>query len=327
VGVRQDNLDLNFLQAMTQLSEVRRAEKIAVRYRSGNTVCETEANAGIDENQILWMTDDASDMAPFEALAERLFRAAEHVDAAPYKLFQAVDAVRKNYRRLAASDGPGEDGDRVLGAAIEDYEASTQRSRGTFATGHRNPIVPNPAPFVAANQRDFEASGHVSRRASGSSRTPSRGSTSGRRNTVLEEIQKTELKLNHYAFHCQACLGLHQPNFLTPRFTYLWDKDYRGRNIEAHHVEHLRNHGALGAGNLLILCEYHHDFLGDRLNREDMMRALQSARTETRQFPADADAVKNKRVVGRVIMIELDVPPYQVPLFFTAEHASAWLPM
>jgi hypothetical protein len=126
-------------------------------------------------------------------------------------------------------------------------------------------------------------------------------------------------------YHCQACLGLHQPDFLTPKFTYVWDKDYRNRNIEAHHVEHLQNDGALGAGNLVILCQYHHDFLGDKLARDEITHGLQRAGRTTRRFPADTDGVEKKSIVGRVVKIELDVPPYEVPLFFTAEHARVWL--
>ena len=60
--------------------------------------------------------------------------------------------------------------------------------------------------------------------------------------------------------------------------TYIWDKIYWNRNIEAHHVDHLQNDRALGAGNLLDLREYHHDSLGDKLDRDEITGTTENAR-------------------------------------------------
>jgi hypothetical protein len=90
--------------------------------------------------------------------------------------------------------------------------------------------------------------------------------------------------------------------------------------LEAHHVEHLQNSGALGAGNLIILCEYHHDFLGDRLDRQQIVQKLKTAKKATRVF-----GEKRKRIAGKMIEVELDVPPFKLTLFFTDTHALAWM--
>jgi hypothetical protein len=90
--------------------------------------------------------------------------------------------------------------------------------------------------------------------------------------------------------------------------------------LEAHHVEHLQNYGALGAGNLMILCEYHHDFLGDRLDRQEIVEKLRTAARTTRKF-----GEKKTRIAGKTIDIGLDVPSYKRVLFFTDAHVLAWL--
>jgi hypothetical protein len=100
----------------------------------------------------------------------------------------------------------------------------------------------------------------------------------------------------------------------------LWDDEYRSRRLEAHHVEQLQNYGGLGAGNLIILCEYHHDFLGDRLDRQEVVQKLKMAKKAVRTFGETP-----KRITGRTIDIELDVPPYKLTLFFTETHAAAWV--
>jgi hypothetical protein len=339
IGVGQSRLKPDFLSVMAQLSTVRRAEKIIVRYRVGAAVYETDAKAGLDKNYTLWVADDASDIAPFEALAERLFRAGEDVDTAPYKLFKAVEAVRASYGRLIVVPPPATD--EVLNKSDTTMETIDRPSDvlgqdstdggGAPAIGHAAPKfdappVPNPTRFPTARPQDFVESGYKPiTDGSRSRRTPARGSTSERRNTVLEDFEKMQLKRDNYAYHCQACVGLHQPGSLTPKFTYVWDKDYRNRNIEAHHVEHLQNDGELGAGNLVILCQYHHDFLGDKLGRDEITRGLQAANQMTRRFPADTDGVEKKSIVGYIVKIQLDMPPHEVPLFFTVEHASVWL--
>ena len=85
-------------------------------------------------------------------------------------------------------------------------------------------------------------------------------------------------------------------------------------------MEHLQNYGTLGAGNLIILCEYHHDFLGDRLDRREIVRKLRTATKATRKF-----GEKKTKISGKTIDIALDVQPYKLVLFFTDAHALAWL--
>ena len=156
-------------------------------------------------------------------------------------------------------------------------------------------------------------------------RNPIPGTNSGVRNTVLEEKEKTQLKSENYAFHCQACLGRHQPDKLTPAYTYLWEPSYRAGHLEAHHVKHLQNQGALGAGNLLVLCEYHHDFLGDQLDQEDLLGRLRVAKKATRMFSKDLEGKEKKKVDGCEIDVPVDVSPFIITIFFTNEHVAAWL--
>jgi hypothetical protein len=330
VGLGRKSLLPECMKVLEQLTEARCAEKIVASYKIGGTTYETEVAAALGEDHVLWMADAASDMAPFEAIAHRLVRAGD--EAAPYKFFLAVQHLRAGIGPLLplTVPEPESEADRAQETGAEDGSPTTappsSNGSGGTASGHatpmfKEPAVPNPTPFPHATPADFAATGkRPSINRSAPTRTPATGSTSERRNTVLEEIEKTQLKRDNYGFHCQACLGSHQPKDLTPKFTYLWDDEYRSRRLEAHHVAHLQNYGGLGAGNLIILCEYHHDFLGDRLDRQEIVQKLKTAKKSARTF-----GERRTRIAGRTIDIELDVPPYKLALFFTETHAAAWM--
>ena len=86
-----------------------------------------------------------------------------------------------------------------------------------------------------------------------------------------------------------------------------------------------KNQGALGAWNLLVLCKYHHDALGDALSRERVRSALQQAMPARRHFPTDTDAKNTKSLRGLIADVKLDVEPFQASLFFSDIHAEIWL--
>jgi hypothetical protein len=195
-----------------------------------------------------------------------------------------------------------------------------------FAQGHglansgMVPVVPNPKPFSSA---------HIARPAPGkpTSLWPKRprptASTASLRGTVEELEQTRQLKEDHYAWHCQACLGQYDISVVTPPETYLFLPKYRAPLIEAHHVDHLQNNGALGAANLLALCKYHHDLLGDRLTGAMIRTSLAAKEPMTRCFPGGND--KNYDLAGTAARISLDVAPFVVTIFFTTEHAARWI--
>jgi hypothetical protein len=165
---------------------------------------------------------------------------------------------------------------------------------------------------------------------SGKKRTPwtgnrSTSSTDNRRNSIEEEEQILELKKNHYAWHCQACLGQYNPVVAAPPGSYVYLPSIRQRLIEAHHVQHLQNKGAIGAKNLVILCSFHHNLFGDQLSSKAIKDALATAQQVTRDFPSNAGGTTSIKHDGLQAEIKLDSAEDSALLFFTLQHADAWM--
>jgi hypothetical protein len=322
---------------LASLKEVRCAKKVLARYQLGSEIYEAEGRSGIDRDGVVWLAANAVDeMSLFEAIADRIFRTGD--DSLPYTLFRAAIALKSGDGPLRR-DGEGRLGEQwqepraaispnLLSSATDD---DRMVARSGLKVGHTpprlaDPVVPDPEEFPAVEPEDFELSGKLSSYVPRRGPTiPAANSTAARRNALLEIREKTELKEKHYGYHCQACLGAHQPAALTPSFTYLWHPDFREMRVQAHHVTHLQNEGALGAGNLLVLCDFHHHFLGDKLDRDVLLASLAEAKDERRHFALERDGAKRTTVPGKIVTLEIDEWPFKVKLFFTLPHLQVWL--
>jgi hypothetical protein len=90
-----------------------------------------------------------------------------------------------------------------------------------------------------------------------------------------------------------------------------------------HHVDPVHGEGARWVSNILILCDYHHRQLGDRLEHAALATALRDG--EARQVEFEDQDGTGVRVEGTVAHVQLDSEPFQVSVFFTSEHAESWL--
>lgn len=72
-----------------------------------------------------------------------------------------------------------------------------------------------------------------------------------------------------------------------------------------------------------MLCEYHHRQLGDLLSRDEIVAAIATATPHALDFE-DGDGAR-VRIEGLVVVLRLDREPFQLSIFFTREHADAWL--
>ena len=152
----------------------------------------------------------------------------------------------------------------------------------------------------------------------------SKSTTDPQRNSIEEDEQINALKERHYAWHCQACLGEYNVIDIAPPRSYVYLQYIRKKMIEAHHVRHLQNKGPIGAKNLVVLCSYHHDYLGDRLSSTAVLEALAAARPVRRAFPNNPEGTSFDIQEGLLAEIRMDLPAASTLLFFTNEHAKAW---
>jgi hypothetical protein len=157
----------------------------------------------------------------------------------------------------------------------------------------------------------------------GGIRKTTRTSGSNRPQVVAEDIQRVQLKTDHYASHCQIELARRSPEELGPVGSYAQHAENRICMLQAHHPDKTSAGGARHAGNLLILSKVNHDGIGTRLSRADVTQALRDrwrphciARADGSTWLEGGIAQAIDRVSGEPI-----------PIFFTNWHRDYWLKM
>ncbi|MGO7532753.1 hypothetical protein [Rhizobium leguminosarum] len=257
-------------------------------------------------------------MSFYNALAEYLFRAGSN----PHNAWGLMTVVKDDAsadQLLFGDVGDEEDGpEQDDEPAQESGETSIRSAHGTGDQAPLTPQAPNPQLLKPITKATYPQS----RPGRSKMRRPS--ATDTKRNSMEEQEHIRALKEDHYAWHCQACLGIYDVLKIAPPDTYVYSPGYRRGLIEAHHVQHLQNAGGLGASNLIILCSYHHRLIGDELSREMVLEALSTAGKIVRRFPVDLSGLQTVRREGALCVIQLSKEPLAIRLFFTKEHAKIW---
>ncbi len=306
------------------LKGVRVAGRLNAVYSLLKREYEVPADSGVDEPTQLLCVDRKADrkMAFYEALADHLF--AENSSRLwAYGLRRAIES--RHQSELFDFEGALDD-DESGDSAEENLSGNPSPTSDPPNKGHGisddklEPVVPQPKALDDISD-ETKLSGKKNAPWKGA-RSPA--STDERRNSVEEEEQKLALKKEHYAWHCQACLGQYNPKEVAPPQSYVFLPAYRRRLIEAHHVSHLQNKGAIGAKNLVVLCSFHHDYLGDRLSAKAIQNALATAKRVTRKFPNNTDGTTSVPQQGLLAEIKMDDARGDALLFFTDQHAAAW---
>lgn len=200
--------------------------------------------------------------------------------------------------------------DEALGERDEDVNDDANEATSRHPGGEPNLArnTPTPKPL-------FRGKGPSGRKPapSGSTRKP----------VAAEDIQRRQLKAEHYAFHCQMELAAHDPATLAPAGSYAEFAENRMRMVEAHHPDKVVADGSRHAGNLLILSRLNHERVGTRLSRADVTHALKSAWTPRTILKVDGTVWLTGGVAGTADPVSGEA----LPLFFTADHRAYWLEM
>ncbi len=309
-----------------KLTDVRSGRSLWATFVFGGRSYESRWASGVETRTgSVWV--DASGetrMDFYAALAEHLLDLGAP-PSAPYAMMQAIEtpfssvsSAKVQGGAWGGSSGDDDEDEKDLDAAIAggDLKAGHGIASQDFA-----PVTPEPKPFKS--NRNYTDAKHRHPKS-----PPSRsGSGTDRFRNSPEEAEEIEaLKRQHYGLHCQACLGAHEPAELALPQTYLWLGRFRRGILEAHHVDHLQNAmgAARGAGNLLILCEYHHQLVGDGLVGDIVRQALREATPLTRHFASGDGSGEFKFFAGLLAAVTLDREPFRIGLYFTKEHAEAW---
>jgi hypothetical protein len=325
-NVPVSSLRRDWKRRLEALKGVRITGRLRALFAVLNCKYEIEAIGGVDEPSQLLCIDRKADpkLAFYAALAEHLF--AENGNPLwAYGLRLAIESSHEptfvDFNADLDEDPEGDENSDQDEDKGEPKEAEPPRPGHGISKAKMEPIVPKPNPLGDISD-ETKMSGKKQPQFKGT-RAPS--STDHRRNSIEEEEQKLELKQNHYAWHCQACLGRYDAIKAAPSQSYVYLPSIRRRLIEAHHVDHLQNKGVIGAKNLIVLCTFHHDYLGDRLSSMAIKGALATAKRVTRTFPSNAEGTTFNKLEGWLAEIIIDSEVDKLPLFFTDQHAEAWV--
>lgn len=324
-GVAIVDMRPEWQKTLKSLVGVRARPKLTACYRLHGLEYELPVRSGFDRDTGLILVRSDSDRLHemYEVLADILFRAGR---ANAWGLLRA-SRDRRQLEFLATGieendedEDVGEDDDDDGGE--KGSEGQNEGGGGHVDKGHGlggaklEPVLPDPKPLGPITNPTIVLR---KRRQAPKARTQSQAGHS-----LEEEEHKRALKAEHYGYHCQACLGEMEVLKATPPGTYVFAPGYRQRLLHAHHVQHRQNGGALGAGNLIVVCEYHHRLWGDQLARGPVIAGLAAATPLKRSFPKDEAGTDLEVQSGLLVEVPLSVAPYRARLFFTAEHAAAW---
>ena len=303
----------NWRQHLSSIQDIRTADSIAAIYRLGRYKYSIQVAGELDkESGTLWIRSD-SDLQEvfFEVVAGLTFER-------PKKYYGSV--LGRAYRLEMREGDPLNNTEAEPSQEdVEDGETTSQNGegQGPSATSAIHPVpksdpainIPKPGPIPQGEE--------VTRRDSTTRpKYPKSPSTT-------EHTQITNLKEKQYAWHCQACLAESVPKILAPPSSYVKAPENRRKVMEAHHCDHYNAGGARHAGNILLLCHYHHRDLGDAVTRTEITRALQQASPRRLMFNSEREA--SSPLEGQVVTIQPPQRQNSVVLFFTDAHAKYWL--
>lgn len=210
---------------------------------------------GEGPSRVIWLKRDVDlNEALFGALVQRIFRE----DVPKFAAAVLQTAVRWEYREATfslpvtlESDVPAE----AIGA--EPLETEPGETLQTHRPAEPNPTrnVPHPGPIP---QTPKLKAPHTPQLFTGTYR----GSSGSLPVNDLEATQIEDLKENQYAWHCQVCLTEKTPGELAPDGSYVELAENRRLIMEAEHADQKHAGGARNAGNLILLCHFHHHQLG-----------------------------------------------------------------
>jgi hypothetical protein len=304
-------LEQRWQHRLAAIQKIRVGTALRAEYRIGRRAFSPRARwAVLIGQKELWLNADHDlHNAFFGAIADLIFTK-ERPRFMPAVLKAALDAEVREFHRPAA-DGRREDdtdGDPTSPEETEDAEVGE--------SGRPHPGGP-PAPDRKPNPAPLHRGG------SGRIWKPAPGGVGGRTQVEDEDIQRRELKEDHYAWHCQIDLAKSNPEALAPTGSYVEYQENRQKVVEAHHPDKVGPGGARHAGNLLILSHLNHERFGKAISRQQITDALLGD-CEPRKILAVDGSIWVSGVIAQVL-----VPSSgdKVAIFFTREHRRYWLEM
>lgn len=314
---------------LSQIRNISVATSVMARFQVGRYQYTVSMEAAFDEKTgTIWLADSGAPLEDlfYQTIAERIFEN-------PSKFLPIVlrEALRREFHEedvygkgLDDTGEEDEEGDWDDGDHDEDdgeLGAADRTHKGASPDPSRNLPKPGVIPTGIVRPVKTSSTSGDKRRGRG------KGDGRGRESPKIEEIQIDDLKQNQYAWHCQICLAERTTEQLAPVNSYVEIPENRSRVIRAHHPDQVHAGGARHAGNLLVLCNHHHRYLGDALSRQDVTKALKETATGYQvvfQMSIHGKIIQ-RTVSGKLITIMVPSTSEMIKCFFTDSHAEYWL--
>ena len=325
LDVESDLLRHDWHSRLARVQEIHLADQVKARYQFRGRSYTHDVEAGFNfECGILYVKRDRGIRLSslYESLAKQLIfkPAARRIDLFALEHAVGLEIEDPSFGRPSNSgtsvnhdDNGAEEGRRE--------EHAVDSEPGEALEGH-SPFEPNPAANSPKPRPLQTESAGRSRRSSRNGGTPdSSGDDEGPRQTPqLERKHRDALKRDHYASHCQMCLCERPPQELAPTGSYVEWEEVRRHIVEAHHPDLVSGGGARHAGNMILLCKFHHNNYGQQLSRARVTAALRgNPKEQAISFGQDTE------VRGRQIELEISGKGEIIKLFFTDHHIEYWL--
>ena len=322
LDVKKDLIRNDWHSKLSEVKDIRLAETVEACYRFRRKLYCIPVEAGFDRTSSTFWIKRGYEGGFCETIAKQLVfkTGTRRIELLALEKALSLEIDDPSFKKIGTvtEDLENDKTEQIEGVGINNDDSEP----GEAVFGH-SPFTPDPVRNIPKPRPIPPAPTFTSRPRSGI--THGRNGNSSREPTPeIEKQHIEELKLRHYASHCQICLCKLSPQELAPIRSYIESEEVRRSVVEAHHVTPKSAGGDRHAGNLILLCKLHHANYGRRLTQEAVIDALQrEIRTDTIHF---GEAGSNDvEIRGRIIRIEIPDTGDSIDIFFTEDHANYWL--
>ena len=270
----QNKLRSNWRERLSGVKSVKTADTVTAKYRLSRREFPVETPGRLDrESETLWLRS-GPDMEEsfFDVIADLIFEQPQQYLGTVLQRAYKMELRERNPRLMPEEDRPQDEPNMDEPEHSGDLTSTTGTHPIPIPDSSKNFPSPSPIPSSSVGSRNLGITAKTN---------------SNRTQPADELAQVANLKEKQYAWHCQACLSVAEPKTLAPTSSYAYLHQNRRQIMEAHHCDQVVAGGARHAGNLLLLCNFHHHFLGDAVSREEVVRSFHSMVDHVVAFQSD----------------------------------------
>lgn len=311
LGITKDRNKLrsNMRERLSGVKSVQVADTVTAKYQLARRELPVETAGRLDrQSETIWLRSGPDiEESFFDVIADLVFEQPQQYLGSVLQRAYKMELRERNPRLMLDDDGLPDEPD------IDEPDNPGQLTSTTGSHPLPTPDISKNSPSPGPIPPTSGGSGHSGK----SSRT-----NTNRPQPADERAQIADLKENQYAWHCQACLSATEPETLAPTSSYAFFHQNRQQFMEAHHCDQVSAGGARHAGNLLLLCNYHHLFFGDAVSRGELVRSFHSMVDHVVVFPSEDGS--GQPVSGKLVEVHPPQREESISLFFTLRHLEYW---